>query len=423
MAMNTQQEFELNVPKAVVAENVSQPGKDHAYIQLERQTVDKLDSEVNAIMDKIINTKTNSKEMKELTALLQKMGDEEIVKSSKSTDRMLNRPLRGLRSNDANGDSIANDLRDLRNKMTDLDPSQAGKVSVRKMLSIIPFVGKKIYNYSQEFQSSQEQIRAIIKSLKNGQDELIEDNVYIDEERQQLHNQMVRIEQHAYIMKQLDSKIMSLLPQIESVDAIKAEDIKQEILFPIRQRRLDILQHLSVCMQGYMSFQVIKQNNTELIRGVDRAKNTTVAALQTAIVTSEALGTQKMVLKSINAVNEVTDKLIEENSSLLYEQGVQIQKNATQAAVSIQTLEKSFADIFKAMDAIESYRSAALPEMEKTINSLNRTVEKAKNHLTTRREERIGDFAQQVLDQDTLEEINPDEPVSVLKGRKVKPRI
>ncbi len=41
---------------------------------------------------------------------------------------------------------------------------------------------------------------------------------------------------------------------------------------------------LAVAVQGYMALDLIRRNNLELIRGVDRAQTTTVAALRTAVI-------------------------------------------------------------------------------------------------------------------------------------------
>jgi uncharacterized protein YaaN involved in tellurite resistance len=90
--------------------------------------------------------------------------------------------------------------------------------------------------------------------------------------------------------------------------------------------------------------------------------------------------------------------LIERNAELLKNQGVEIQKQATQSAINAQTLEKSFQNIFQAMDAIDNYRAQALPQMEKTIESLEKSVQNAKNYLSSRRENRIGDFAKELVE-------------------------
>jgi uncharacterized protein YaaN involved in tellurite resistance len=401
--------FSLETPKAVktidanelekVSGVESETGQIKTITKLEQATITNLDGQVDAIMNDLMKTPSNSKEMKDLTSALNRMGDAEISKTSSVSNRMLSRPVRGLRSTGAGGDSVVESLKNLRKKVGELDPSQRDKLfSKNKFLGIKLPWGDKIDSYFQEYKSSEDQISSIIKSLSNGKDELLQDNATIDEEREQMQDLMVRLEQYAYIMRRLDKKIEDRLPSIQAEDQLKAEDIKQEILFPIRQKRMDLLQHLAVSMQGYMALQVIKQNNTELIRGVDRASKTTVAALRTAIIVSEALGTQKLVLNQINEVNNVTNRLIESNSELLKTQGVEIQKQATESTVNTQVLEKAFQNIFQAMDAIDSYRAQALPQMEKTVTALEKSVENAKNYLSSRRENRIGDFAKELTD-------------------------
>ena len=401
-------QLEMSVPKPVAeikaeqvevsTEKVDAQGRV-GITKLEEATINNLNGQVDKIMTDLISTPSNSQEMKELTSALNKMGDAEINKTAGMSNRMLGRPIRGLRGNGTGGDNVADGLKNLRMKVEKLDPSRRDKLfSKNKFLGIKLPWADKIDSYFQEYKSSEDQLNGIVKSLANGKDELIHDNATIDEEREQMQELMVRLEQYAYIMKRLDEKIEKRLPDIQPDDQLKAEDIKQEILFPIRQKRMDLLQHLAVSMQGYMALQVIKQNNNELIRGVDRASKTTVAALRTAIIVSEALGTQRLVLTQINEVNSVTNSLIERNSELLKTQGVEIQKQATQSAVNAQTLEKSFQNIFQAMDAIDSYRAQALPEMAKTIDSLEKSVTNAKNYLSSRRENRIGDFAKELVD-------------------------
>lgn len=389
------------IKKEQIEERTEQVGSDGkvGITKLEQATINNLNGQVDKIMSDLIATPANSSEMKELTSALNKMGDAEINKTSNMSNRMLKRPIRGLRGNGTGGDNVADGLKNLRMKVEKLDPSRRDKLfSKNTFLGIKLPWADKIDSYFQEYKSSEDQLDAIIKSLANGKDELIHDNATIDEEREQMQELMVRLEQYAYIMKRLDKKIEDRLPEIQAEDQLKAEDIKQEILFPIRQKRMDLLQHLAVSMQGYMALQVIKQNNNELIRGVDRASKTTIAALRTAIIVSEALGTQRLVLNQINEVNNVTNSLIERNSELLKTQGVEIQKQATQSAVNAQTLEKSFQNIFQAMDAIDNYRAQALPQMAKTIESLENSVQNAKNYLSSRRENRIGDFAKELVD-------------------------
>lgn len=357
--------------------------KIHTYSKIEDTIVAQLDKQVDSILGELLQTPTNSKEMKDLTSALNNMGDKEVSATSSMSNRMLQNPLRSMRTKGGESDSIATELKKLRMKITDLDPSK--RTGLFGTGWKLPFgLGRRVDSYFQEYRTSEQQLNDIVKALYNGKDSLIEDNAAIDVERENMQKLMGRLEQYAYIMKKLDKRIEDKLPEVESQDQLKASDIKQEVLFPVRQKRMDLLQHMAVCMQGYMALGVIKKNNVELIRGVDRATKTTMAALRTAVMVSEALGTQKLVLDQVNAVNDATNSLIESNAAMLKQQGVEIQKQATQAAVSAEVLKKSFKDIFSAMDAIDKYREESLPKMQSTINDLDQTLSEAKTYLQSR---------------------------------------
>lgn len=370
------------------------------FSKIEDTVLRNLDNQVDTILKELVDATPNSKEMKDITTAINKLGDEEIEKSSSVTNRMMQRPLRALRANDTkDSKSIASSIKKLRGKVTELDPKNRGGLFTRKKILGIPVpFGNKINSYMQEFKSSETQLNEIINSLMNGKDELLEDNATIEVERENLHVMMQRLEQYAYIIKELDAKLSAKIEDIEKTDKLKANDIKQEILFPVRQKSMDIYQHLAVCMQSYMSLQVVKKNNQELIRGVDRATKTTVSALRTAIIVSEALGTQKLVLTQINSVNEATNQLLETNSALLGQQGLEIQKQASETGINVEVLEKSFQSIFNAMDAIDSYREKALPNMKKTVESLESSINNAKKYLTKNREERLNEEVTNKID-------------------------
>lgn len=377
-------------------------GQVQSVSKLQQDVINKLDDQVEQILGELMNADTNSKELKDITAALNKMGDKEVQQTSNMSNRMMERPLRSMRSNDfGEGKSIANQLKNLRGKITDLDPSKRdGLFGKNKFLGIkIPFgLGNKVNSYFQEYKSAESQLNDIVVALYNGKDELMQDNATIEVERENMQNLMGRLEQYAYVMKRLDARIEEKLPEMEASDKIKALDVKTEILFPVRQKRMDILQHMAVCMQGYMALGLVQKNNKELMRGVDRTTTTTLAALRTAVMVSEALGTQKLVLDQINAVNETTNNLIAQNANMLEQQGTMIQRQASEASINIDTLDKAFKQIFKAMDAMDTYREQALPKMKTTIDSLTQTVENAKGYLQ-KRESNAVSFTKELHDE------------------------
>jgi uncharacterized protein YaaN involved in tellurite resistance len=124
---------------------------------------------------------------------------------------------------------------------------------------------------------------------------------------------------------------------------------------------------LAVNQQGVLSLEMIVRNNQELIRGVNRATNVTVNALQIAVTVALALANQKIVLTKINAVNETTNNLIADNARRLKQQGVEIQKQAVSASLEMEKLKQAFADIQSAIEDITKFRQEALPQMAATI--------------------------------------------------------
>jgi len=87
----------------------------------------------------------------------------------------------------------------------------------------------------------------------------------------------------------LDGALENKVAELEAAGRTEdANTVRSDALFPVRQRRQDIMTQMAVAVQGYMALDLIRRNNLELIRGVDRAQTTTIAALRTAASTSTA---------------------------------------------------------------------------------------------------------------------------------------
>jgi uncharacterized protein YaaN involved in tellurite resistance len=136
-----------------------------------------------------------------------------------------------------------------------------------------------------------------------------------------------------------------------------------------------------VSVQGYMALDLVRKNNVELIKGVDRAQTTTVSALRTAVIVSQALARQKLVLDQITALNETTSNLIESTSNQLRIQGAEINQQAASSTIDIQKLQAAFDNVFQTMDAIDSFRAQAVDSMAQTVTALEGQIERAKPYL------------------------------------------
>lgn len=169
----------------------------------------------------------------------------------------------------------------------------------------------------------------------------------------------------------IDDKLSYKLEREISQEDARHKFISEELLFPLRQRVQDLQQQLVVNQQGILSIELIIRNNRELIRGVGRAINVTVSALQVAVTVALALANQKLVLDKIESLNRTTSNLIAGTASRLRTQGVEIHKQAASTSLDMEALKSSFNDISAAMDDIARYRQEALPQMAGQIQELS----------------------------------------------------
>ena len=137
---------------------------------------------------------------------------------------------------------------------------------------------------------------------------------------------MGRLRQYIYLGQKLDAALAARIAEIEVTDPDRARVLREDMLFYVRQKVQDLLVQLAVSVQGYLALDVIRKNNVELIKGVDRATTTTVSALRTAVIVAQALADQKLVLDQITALNTTTGNLIESTSRLLHDQSGEDQR-------------------------------------------------------------------------------------------------
>src|SRR3977135_26170 len=157
----------------------------------------------------------------------------------------------------------------------------------------------------------------MIVALFHGEDELQRDNASIEQEKANLWTVMGRLRQYAYLAQRLDEALSARIATVEATDPERAKILKEDMLFYVRQKNQDLLTQLAVSVQGYLALDVIRRNNIELIKGVQRATTTTVSALRTAVIVAQALADQKLVLDQITALNTTTSNLIESTTELL----------------------------------------------------------------------------------------------------------
>lgn len=351
------------------------------FVKLDPTVEHRLDETVSSYVDSLATLDPTSAEFEQKTDAIHDMGDREIRQAASVSNRMLDRPVRAMDSGLFDQKSpVGKSLVDLRKTIDDLDPSRQGLFSKKKLFGVIPF-GDHLREYFMKYESAQTHLDGILHALYRGQDELRQDNGAVDQEKSNLWQTMDRLKQYAYMARTLDASLEARIAEIEKTDPAKAKALREDALFYVRQKHQDLLTQLAVSAQGYLALDLIRNNNVELIKGVDRATTTTVSALRTAVMVAQALANQKLVLDQITALNETTGNLIESTSDMLRDTTGKVHEQAAGATVSVEKLQTAFQNIYATMDAIDQYKLQALESMRQTVDALSTEVMKAQAYL------------------------------------------
>jgi uncharacterized protein YaaN involved in tellurite resistance len=349
-------------------------------IKVDEATAARINAAVASYIDSLTKLDAQTPEFERKVSSISRMGYDEIRRSAEASSRFLDRPLAALKQGPmAQGSQVSTALVSLRQQVEDLDPSRhLGQK--RGFFRKVPF-GDQVNDYFKRYQSAQHHIEAIVAGLYRGQDELLRDNAALDQEKVHLWAIKNRLEQYALMAGALDEALSRTISGLESREPEKARALKEDALFYVRQKRQDLLTQLSVVVQGYLALDLIRKNNLELVKGVERATTTTVSALRTAIIAALALGNQKLVLDQVTALNTTTGNIIESTSQMLRQQTLEIANQAASATVSIEKLQTAFNNIYATIDTIDTFKLAALESMRKTIDSLTTEVARAQQYV------------------------------------------
>ncbi|MBI4425254.1 MAG: toxic anion resistance protein [Elusimicrobia bacterium] len=334
-----------------------------------------------------------------LAALLSLDGDREASKArSKATveslggelqrqaalqSEKLKEPVKKLAHRSQEGGEVAKSLIDLRLQVEELDPARFDFEPgwLTRSLGLIPGIGSPLKRYFSKYESSQTVINAVVQSLELGREQLKRDNITLAEDQKRMRELTLKLERAVRFAMLLDAKLQAKseaeIPQADPLHRF----IQEELLFPLRQRVMDLQQQLAVNQQGVLAAEIIIRNNKELIRGVNRALNVTVNALQVAVTVALALADQRIVLEKVQALSKTTTDLIANTAARLKTQGVEIHKQASQTSLDMEALKKAFADIRDAMDDVAQFRSRALPQMAESIREMDALAGEARKAI------------------------------------------
>jgi uncharacterized protein YaaN involved in tellurite resistance len=347
-----------------------EPGQIHAQPGQDRELDKKADQFVEVLM------KLNPQDIsarKEGSGAIEAVGTD-LQRRSALKSKMLQEPVKKLMQRTDDKGDVGNALLQLRLEVEEIDP---GKFDFEpgwftRAVGLIPGVGKPVKRYFAKFESAQATIDSIVRSLELGRGQLERDNTTLAQDQHEMRVVTLQLEKTIRLAQLIDQKLEARINSELAADPERKRFIAEELLFPLRQRLMDMQQQLAVNQQGVLASEIVIRNNKELIRGVNRALNVTVSALQVGATVAIALANQKDVLQKIDTVNKTTSDLIAGTAERLKTQGVEIHKQAASSMLDMERLKAAFADVRTALEDISNFRANALPQMANTVLELER---------------------------------------------------
>ena len=359
------EEIKKEVVKAV------EPAQEEVK-QLKSLTDNNVEAVMNLDMDSLEDRKLILKSIDEF-------GLDTIQRSSQK-NALLEVSIKNLSKMGDEGGEVAVGLTELQRAMKDLDPSM---IDFTKK-GFFGRVSNPIRSYFDKYQKADNVINDIMESLERGKATLKNDNTTLEIEEISMRDLTKKLAKEIEMGIMMDEEISAALDKAKANndDPDRISFVSEEILFPLRQRVMDMQQMIVVNQQGIIAIEVIRRNNKELIRCVDRAKNVTISALRTATIVASALYNQKIVLKKIDLLNKTTNDLISGTSKMLKEQGAEVQKQSIEANISIDTLKVAFSDTLEALNAISTYKQEALPKLKETITQFKELADLGEKQIS-----------------------------------------
>jgi uncharacterized protein YaaN involved in tellurite resistance len=379
----------LTPPEALQV--VAEPAAKDA-VPLSKETSAQVDSQVDAFIDKLMNEDLNSEAFKARMDSAFRIGKEEVSSAaSLMTGRFMERNFVGME------DSAAyKAISDLRAQLDELNPGKDGDLlSQPKILGFIPF-GNKMQSYFRKYQTAGTQLQKTMEQLYAARDDMHRDSVEVEATRGKLWESMLRLKAAIRFCEQLDSKLAAQVADLKTSDPERSRALEQEVLFYARQNLADLYTQLAVSVNGYLSLGELKKTAREMMNGCDRVATTGMSALAVAQTVARATGNQIKVMEMLKGVAGTIDTLIAESSKQLGTHVEKVGEFSSNPVIGVERLKETFDATFKAMDAMDSFRSKAIEAMGKNNEMMKSQVQRAEQYLDRSRGEKAREAMAQV---------------------------
>ncbi|MDO9571027.1 MAG: toxic anion resistance protein [Hydrogenophaga sp.] len=305
------------------------------------------------------------------------LGREEVsVAASLMQGRFMERNFMGMESSPA-----FKAIQEMRDHLDALNPGNEGDLfQPQKLLGFIPF-GNRLQSYFRKYQSAGGQLQKSMEQLYSARDDMQRDVVEIEATRTKLWDAMQKLAGAIQFAESLDTQLYSKVEALKATDPQRAKSLEQEVLFYARQNLQDMLTQQAVCTNGYLALDVLKKTGREMMNGCSRVATTGMSALAVAQTVARATGNQIQVMEMLSGVNSTIENLIAETGRQLNTHVDKTTQFAQDPMIGIEKLKEMFDQTFKAMDAMDDFRSKSIAVMGQNNQMMAAEIKRSEQYI------------------------------------------
>lgn len=158
-----------------------------------------------------------------------------------------------------------------------------------------------------------------------------------------------------------------------------------QCLLVLEQRVQDLRHTEAVAILSIPQINSMAYNNVNLIRKINSAFIVTIPVFKQALAQAVILKRQHLQSQMLKALDEKTNKMIEENATNAIQLSKETTKIATESSIKIETLEKTWKTIVEGIDEINALQE----EMIKKCNEDKQRLNEIKNEFSEKYKENI----------------------------------
>ncbi len=372
-ALAQPQTFALTVPEPLLPVAVEKakdlvPIPDEAKIRVQ----DQVDQFVQGLLEEDVT----SQNFKAKLDAAFRLGRRQIAQTAELNNGFLKRNFVNMEDSPA-----WQAISEIRATMDELNPAKAGDLlSPDKILGFIPG-GNKLKGYLRKFQSAETHLNDILNDLRRAQEQSQRDLLEIDSIEQKLVEQMRTLQEAIVFAEELDRQVAVKVEALKASDPMRAKALEQEVLFYARQNLGDMLGTKALAVNGYLAMGILRQTGRNVVIGCDRVATNGMMALTIAQTVAIATANQVKTMEMLDGIKGQIENLTVQSSEMLGQHVNRVSEFSKNPLLGVETLKRAFDNTFKAIDAMDTFRSQAIGAMGQNITEMKKLVEQGETYV------------------------------------------